>query len=120
MKPAAIGIRTHSGWGALVAVSNSAGSVEVVERRRVVIATPGTHGAKQPYHFAENLDLPAFSGTALDQGPEDGCACRITGSGKPEKSDSGGSRHADDAVKNSLEWAEGLWETIRRKRKRRC
>src|SRR2546425_10503122 len=58
MKPAAIGIRTHSGWGALVAVSNSAGSVEVVERRRVVIATPGTHGAKQPYHFAENLDLP--------------------------------------------------------------
>src|SRR5438046_8339314 len=58
MKPAAIGIRTHSGWGALVAVSNSAGSVEVVERRRVVIATPGTPGAKQPYHFAENLELP--------------------------------------------------------------
>ena len=23
-----------------------------------MIATPGTHGAKQPYHFAENLDLP--------------------------------------------------------------
>src|SRR6266436_1811530 len=58
MKPEAIGIRTHSGWGALVAVSTSAGSVEVVERRRVVIATPGTPGAKQPYHFAENLDLP--------------------------------------------------------------
>ncbi len=58
MKPAAIGIRMHSGWGALVAVSTSAGSVEVVERRRVVIATPGTPGAKQPYHFAENLDLP--------------------------------------------------------------
>ena len=69
---------------------------------------------------AADLYPRAFSGTALDQGPEDGCACRITGSGKPEKSDSGGSRHADDAVKNSLEWAEGLWETIRRKRKRRC
>ena len=58
MKPAAIGIRTHSGWGALVAVSNSAGSVEVVERRRVAIATPGTPEAKQPYHFAESLELP--------------------------------------------------------------
>ncbi len=58
MKAAAIGIRMHSGWGALVAVSTSAGSVEVIERRRVVIATPGTPGGKQPYHFAENLDLP--------------------------------------------------------------
>src|SRR5438067_2289475 len=85
MKAVAIGIRMHSGWGALVAVSTSAGSVEVVERRRVVIATPGTPGAKQPYHFAENLDLPAFSGTALDQGPEDGCACCIGSSGKPAK-----------------------------------
>src|SRR5438094_3138575 len=58
MKRAAIGIRTHSGWGALVAVANSAGAVEVIERRRVVISTPGTPGAKQPYHFAENLELP--------------------------------------------------------------
>ena len=58
MKAAAIGIRMHSGWGALVAVSTSAGSVEVIERRRVAITTPGTPGAKQPYHFAENLDLP--------------------------------------------------------------
>jgi hypothetical protein len=58
MKPAAIGIRVHSGWGALVAVANIAGSVEVIERRRVAITTPGTPGAKQPYHFAENLDLP--------------------------------------------------------------
>src|SRR5437016_173610 len=58
MKPAAIGIRMHSGWGALVAVSNSAGAVEVIERRRVAITTPGTPGATQPYHFAENLELP--------------------------------------------------------------
>jgi len=58
MKPAAIGIRMHSGWGALVAVSNSAGAVEVIERRRVAITTPGTPGANQPYHFAENLELP--------------------------------------------------------------
>ena len=58
MKRAAIGVRMHSGWGALVAVSNSAGTVEVIDRRRVAITTPGTLGANQPYHFAENLDLP--------------------------------------------------------------
>jgi hypothetical protein len=58
MKRAAIGIRTHSGWGAVVAVSNIAGSVEVIDRRRVAITVPGTPGANQPYHFAEHLDLP--------------------------------------------------------------
>jgi hypothetical protein len=58
MKPAAIGIRSHSGWGAVVAVSNSAGSVEVIDRRRVAITVPGTTGANQPYHLAEHLGLP--------------------------------------------------------------
>jgi hypothetical protein len=58
MKRAAIGVRMHSGWGALVAVSNSDGRVEMLERRRVVMTIPGTLGAKQPYHFAENLELP--------------------------------------------------------------
>ncbi len=58
MKRAAIGIRTHSGWGAIVAVSNNAGKVEVIDRRRVAVTAPGTAGAKQPYHFAENLELP--------------------------------------------------------------
>jgi hypothetical protein len=57
MKHAAIGVRMHSGWGALVAVSNSAGTVEVIERRRIAITTPGTPGANQPYHFAKNLEL---------------------------------------------------------------
>jgi hypothetical protein len=58
MKRAAIGVRMHSGWGALVAVSNNAGTVEVIARRRVAITTPGTPGANQPYHFAESLELP--------------------------------------------------------------
>ncbi len=57
MKRAAIGVRAHSGWGALVAVTNNAGTVEVIDRRRVIIIVPGTPGAKQPYHFAENLEL---------------------------------------------------------------
>ena len=58
MKRAAIGVRTHSGWGALVVVSNADGALEVIDRRRVVITAPGTAGVKQPYHFAENLELP--------------------------------------------------------------
>jgi hypothetical protein len=48
----------HSGWGALVAVSASAGNVEVIERRRIDVISQGTPGAKQPYHFAANLELP--------------------------------------------------------------
>jgi hypothetical protein len=58
MKRAAIGIRTHSGWGALVAVANNAGSLEVIERQRVTITAPGTRGGNQPYHFAKSLELP--------------------------------------------------------------
>ncbi len=58
MKRAAIGVRMHSGWGALVAVSNSGGTAEVIDRRRVTITVSGTPGANQPYHFAENLELP--------------------------------------------------------------
>ena len=68
MKRAAIGVRMHSGWGALVAVTNNAGTVEIIERRRVAVIIPGTPGAKQPYHFAENLELPEaekFLGTCF-------------------------------------------------------
>jgi hypothetical protein len=57
MKRAAIGVRMHSGWGALVAVANNGGMVEVLERRRVAVTTPGTPGANQPYHFAKKLEL---------------------------------------------------------------
>src|SRR5260370_41721310 len=57
MKRAAIGVRMHSGWGALVAVANNGGMVEVLERRRVAVTTPGTPGVSQPYHFAKKLEL---------------------------------------------------------------
>jgi hypothetical protein len=56
MKRAAIGLRMHSGWGALVAVSYDSGTVDVVERRRITI-TADAPGSKQPYHFAETLGL---------------------------------------------------------------
>jgi hypothetical protein len=57
MKPVAIGVRMHSGWGAFVAVAMTAGKVEVIDRRRMVVAPFGTPGAIQPYHFAKTLEL---------------------------------------------------------------
>lgn len=57
MKTAAIGIRVHSGWGALVAISRATGTEEVVERRRIEITDPKMAGAVQPYHFAERFEL---------------------------------------------------------------
>ncbi len=33
--------------------------MEVIERRRIALTTPGTPGAIQPYHFAKNLELTA-------------------------------------------------------------
>jgi hypothetical protein len=48
----------HSGWGILVAVSGSLTSVEIVERRRIVITDPAIPRANQPYHHAATLGLP--------------------------------------------------------------
>jgi hypothetical protein len=58
MKRAAIGFRMHSGWGALVAVSQSPDKVEILDGRSVLVIDPKIPGTKQPYHFAENLELP--------------------------------------------------------------
>ncbi|HXM64353.1 MAG TPA: hypothetical protein VN950_26060 [Terriglobales bacterium] len=57
MKRAALGFRMHSGWGVLVAVSGDANSVEVINRRRIVITDPTIPGANQPYHHAASLGL---------------------------------------------------------------
>src|SRR5262244_1096569 len=59
MKECAIGIRVHSGWGALVAVAGDPGTLEVVERRRIEIIDRNAPGAAQPYHFAKDLPLAA-------------------------------------------------------------
>jgi len=56
MKRAAIGFRMHSGWGALVAMSNE-GDFDVVDRRHIVVAQASIPGSKQPYHSAEKLQL---------------------------------------------------------------
>jgi hypothetical protein len=53
MQPAAIGIRSHSGWGALVVAAGSPGAIEIVDRRKILITAPNIKGASQPYHFAK-------------------------------------------------------------------
>jgi hypothetical protein len=58
MQPVAIGIRPHSGWGAVVVVAGGPGAIEIVDRRKIVITDPAIQGANQPYHFAEDLPDP--------------------------------------------------------------
>jgi hypothetical protein len=58
VKRAALGFHMHSGWGVLVAVSGDASSVELLDRRRIVVADPKIPGAIQPYHFAAQLEPP--------------------------------------------------------------
>ena len=54
---AAIGIRAHSGWAAIVAVAGSPDSPVIVARRRIEIADAAIHGSKQPFHAAEPLEF---------------------------------------------------------------
>jgi hypothetical protein len=53
--PAALGLRAHSGWAALVAVGGGPASPEVLDRRRIEMADDPE--SKQPYHAAEELPL---------------------------------------------------------------
>ncbi len=53
----ALGLRAHSGWAALVAVSGTRGSIEVLDRLRVELSASKTSGPKQPYHEAEGQKL---------------------------------------------------------------
>lgn len=58
MKQAALGVRMHSGWGVLVAVCGEPESLEITDRRRIVVTQPAVPGGNQPYHYAANLKLP--------------------------------------------------------------
>jgi hypothetical protein len=73
MKPAALGVRMHSGWGVLVALAGDANSVEVIDRRRIVISDPTIPGTKQPYHHAVSF---GFSASGLHESEKylAGCA----------------------------------------------
>jgi hypothetical protein len=59
MKRAALGFHMHSGWGVLVAISGESNSVELLDRRRIVVAVSEVPGAIQPYHFAAQLEPAA-------------------------------------------------------------
>ena len=56
-KSAALGIRAHSGWAVTVVVARTGRGLEVLERRKVIVADPKLPGTKQPFHFAEPLPL---------------------------------------------------------------
>lgn len=57
MERAALGLRAHSGWAALVAVAGTRGSIEVVDRRRIELSASKAPGPRQPYHEAEGQKL---------------------------------------------------------------
>jgi hypothetical protein len=59
MKSVAIGVRVHSGWGALVAVAGQNGAEEIIERRKVTIIDTKKPGAVQPYHYVQAMEFPA-------------------------------------------------------------
>jgi hypothetical protein len=52
---AALGLRAHSGWAALVAIAGPLDSPSVIDRRIIQLCNPETRGSKQPYHAAEPL-----------------------------------------------------------------
>ena len=54
---AAIGLRVHSGWAALVVVAGSSDAAEVIAKRRIEICDPRIRGSKQPYHAAEPMEF---------------------------------------------------------------
>ena len=53
-KAAALGLRAHSGWAVLVAVSDWS----VVLRRRIEMTEGSGYRASQPYHAAEEMQVP--------------------------------------------------------------
>lgn len=59
MKPAAIGIRVHSGWGAVVVLSSERGAEQAIDRRRISVVEGKKQSVVQPYHFAATMELRA-------------------------------------------------------------
>jgi hypothetical protein len=67
---AAIGLRAHSGWAAMVAITGSLNSPSVLDRRIIQLHNPKTIGSKQPYHAAEPFplkDAEKFVGRCIEE-----------------------------------------------------
>jgi hypothetical protein len=66
---AALGLRVHSGWAALVALSGPLAAPTVLARRRIELVDRDSPGGNQPFHAARGLPLDAAQelvGRALD------------------------------------------------------
>ncbi|MFY9731374.1 MAG: hypothetical protein WAK24_12250, partial [Candidatus Acidiferrales bacterium] len=57
MKRAALGVRVHSGWAALIALTVTRGAPVVLFRERIHLVENFTYEFRQPYHTAEKLPL---------------------------------------------------------------
>ena len=57
MVSAAIGLRAHSGWAALVAIVGPPRAPDVILRRRIEFLDRSIPGAAQPYHAAAEMKL---------------------------------------------------------------
>ena len=53
----ALGFRAHSGWAAMVALSDPLDAPTILDRRPIEIADANLAGSKQPFHAAQPLDL---------------------------------------------------------------
>jgi hypothetical protein len=62
MKQAAIGLRAHSGWTAMVAIALEEGSPWVLWRGRPHLVETFTFEFRQPYHTAEKLPIDEARG----------------------------------------------------------
>jgi len=59
---AALGLRAHSGWAAAVVIAGPLEAPVVLDRRRLLLADEEElPGSKQPYHAAEEHELPDAS-----------------------------------------------------------
>jgi hypothetical protein len=61
MKPAALGLRVHSGWAALVAVAIEDGVPRALARSRPHLVEAFTYQFRQPYHTAAELPFDKAS-----------------------------------------------------------
>jgi len=53
---AVLGLKSHSGWAALVVLGTAGGDLHVIDRRRIeLVKEADAEWAKQPYHAAEHL-----------------------------------------------------------------
>ena len=57
MNRAAIGLRVHSGWAAMVAVALEDGLPVVLQKRKLLLVKTFSYTFRQPYHTAEKMQL---------------------------------------------------------------